>query len=201
MSLDKSTEEKIKSAARIIFMQKGYAATKTRDIADHAGINLALVNYYFRSKEKLFHEIMMESMQGFFSNILKSMFDTSTSFETKLDQIASGYIDMLIGQPNMPLFIMNELQANPEKFVHELAAKSQIKDSIFFIQLIEKVGQDKIQKINPLHIFMNLMSLMVFPFVAKPILMSLTAMEQEQYNHLMQERKKLVPIWILNMLE
>ncbi len=200
MSLDKSTEEKIKSAARIIFMQKGYAATKTRDIADHAGINLALVNYYFRSKEKLFHEIMMESMQGFFSNILKSMFDASTSFETKLDQIASGYIDMLIGQPNMPLFIMNELQANPEKFVHELAAKSQIKDSIFFLQLIEKVGQDKIEKINPLHIFMNLMSLMVFPFVAKPILMSLTGIEQEHYNNLMQERKKLIPIWIMNML-
>ena len=63
--VDPSTEEKIKNAARIIFHQKGYAGTKTRDIAEEAGINLALLNYYFRSKEKLFGIIMVESLQSF----------------------------------------------------------------------------------------------------------------------------------------
>ncbi|MFT6865977.1 MAG: AcrR family transcriptional regulator [Cyclobacteriaceae bacterium] len=200
MRLD-TTEEKIKSAARTIFMKKGYAATKTRDIADHAGINLALVNYYFRSKEKLFHEIMMESMQGFFSNIVKVIFDETTSLEHKLEQMASGYIDMFISQPNMPIFVLSELQSNPEKFVDEMANRTQIKHSVFFKQLLEKAGIDHIHMINPAHIFINFMGLMVFPFVAKPMLMSVTELDQEHFNQLMQERKKLIPMWIMNMLE
>ena len=55
-----STEEKIKAAARKVFMEKGYGASRTRDIAEEAGINLALLNYYFRSKEKLFNEIIQK---------------------------------------------------------------------------------------------------------------------------------------------
>ena len=54
---DLSTEQKIKNAARKVFTEKGYAATRTRDIAEAAGINLALLNYYFRSKQKLFEEV------------------------------------------------------------------------------------------------------------------------------------------------
>jgi AcrR family transcriptional regulator len=53
-ALDTTTEAKIKNAARVVFHKKGFAATRTRDIAEEAGINLALLNYYFRSKEKLF---------------------------------------------------------------------------------------------------------------------------------------------------
>lgn len=59
--IDQTTEEKIKIAARKLFTRKGFAAVKTRDIAEEAGINLALLNYYFRSKEKLFKLIMEES--------------------------------------------------------------------------------------------------------------------------------------------
>jgi len=49
--LDTSTEAKIKAAARVVFHKNGFAATRTRDIAEEAGINLALLNYYFRSKQ------------------------------------------------------------------------------------------------------------------------------------------------------
>ena len=46
-----STESKIKDAAKIVFHKKGFTATRTRDIAEEAGLNLALLNYYFRSKK------------------------------------------------------------------------------------------------------------------------------------------------------
>ena len=70
-----TTEEKIKSAARTVFHTKGFAATKTRDIAKEAGINLALLNYYFRSKEKLFQIIMMDSIHSLFQSILPIFFE------------------------------------------------------------------------------------------------------------------------------
>ncbi len=63
IEINASTEEKIKEAARRVFTQKGYAATRTRDIAEESGLNLALINYYFRSKEKLFDIIMLEHLQ------------------------------------------------------------------------------------------------------------------------------------------
>jgi len=69
--IDTNTETKIKNAARVVFHKKGFAATRTRDIAEEADINLALLNYYFRSKQKLFDLIMFETMHGFLQSIFE----------------------------------------------------------------------------------------------------------------------------------
>ena len=87
-TLDVSTEEKIKEAARVVFHKKGYAATRTRDIAEEADINLALLNYYFRSKEKLFDLIMVETLSGFLQHLTAILNDGKTSLEKKIEQIA-----------------------------------------------------------------------------------------------------------------
>src|ERR1700733_13708884 len=79
-----STEEKIKAAARKVFTQKGYAATRTRDIAEESGLNLALINYYFRSKEKLFDIIMVENMQLFVHSVIDLLNDTKTTLQEKI---------------------------------------------------------------------------------------------------------------------
>src|SRR5215203_1539650 len=94
LEADLSTEEKIKDAARKVFTQKGYSATRTRDIAEEAGINLALLNYYFRSKEKLFEQVMMERMQQLFGTLLPYIIDAQTSLDDKLDLIVTHYIDL-----------------------------------------------------------------------------------------------------------
>ena len=73
---DNNTEARIKEAARIVFLNKGFAATRTRDIAEEAGINLALLNYYFRSKQKLFNLIMLDALKIFLSSIYDVINDT-----------------------------------------------------------------------------------------------------------------------------
>src|ERR1700681_3003787 len=92
---DQSTEEKIKEAARKLFTQKGFAATRTRDIAEEAGINLALLNYYFRSKQKLYDIIMIENFRQFIQGISMNVFDEKTSIQEKIEKIAIAYIDFL----------------------------------------------------------------------------------------------------------
>lgn len=82
-TLDTTTEEKIKIAARTVFHKKGFAATRTRDIAEEAGINLALLNYYFRSKEKLFNIIMLETVFGFMQNMVMMLNDEKTTLEKR----------------------------------------------------------------------------------------------------------------------
>lgn len=201
MSSDPSTEEKIKNAARVIFMKKGYAATKTRDIADEAGLNLALLNYYFRSKEKLFQQIMMESLTVFFQNIQRVFMDPQTTLEDKFSKLASSYIDQITEQPDIPMFILSELRTRPDAFITQMSGQIRLKDSPMFNQLIEKIGMERLMEINPIHIMINLMSLIVFPFIGKPMLERIADVDQHLFDELMQQRKKMIPIWIMNMLK
>src|SRR6201985_1132550 len=110
-----STEEKIKEAARKLFTQKGFSATRTRDIAEEAGINLALLNYYFRSKQKLFDIIMMENFRQFIQGISFNFLEQNTTLDQKISKIVSMYIDFLPQNPALPLFVLNELRNNPQQ--------------------------------------------------------------------------------------
>src|ERR1700740_1080562 len=102
-----SAEEKIKAAARKLFTEKGFDAVKTRDIAAEAGINLALLNYYFRSKEKLFDKIMQENMKSFMQGLEGILNDEHTGLEEKITLLVEYYLDMLIRNPDIPLFILS----------------------------------------------------------------------------------------------
>src|SRR5271154_299968 len=84
---DLTAEEKIKEAARNVFTRKGFAATRTRDIAEEAGINLALLNYYFRSKEKLFEIVMLENFGQFLNGVQTLLNQKESSLEEKIDAI------------------------------------------------------------------------------------------------------------------
>jgi AcrR family transcriptional regulator len=194
-ALSLSTEEKIKEAARTVFTKKGYAAAKTRDIAQEAGINLALLNYYFRSKENLFEIIMLESAQKFFVSMKDILNDEKTSLEKKLELMIGNYIDQLISDPNFPLFMLSEIQANPELLLSKMGSKDFLQRSVLFKQLGQAIIKNRIS-IHPLHYLMNIIGITVFPFIGKPILKSIGGLSDEQFNALMLERKKLIPMWI-----
>jgi AcrR family transcriptional regulator len=191
-----STEEKIKEAARIVFTRKGYAATRTRDIAEESGFNLALINYYFRSKEKLFDIIMIEQLQLFINSITGLLNDRNTSLPEKINLLVSHYIDMLIANPGLPFFIMHEAHSDPAKFISKLGVNDKTRDVYMITQWQELAAAGKMPKVNPIHILMNLVSMTVFPFIASPLLRNKTGLGLEQFNALMEERKKLIPMWV-----
>ncbi len=203
MEKDISTEKKIKEAARKVFHEKGYGQARTRDIADEAGINLALLNYYFRSKEKLFDIIMEESLIEIFSVIIDIVNDESTSLDRKIDIVVNGYIDSLLVNPNLPLFVLSEIQANPEKLMKKVGVpKSMILNSYFYKQMQDQLDLKDIKDFTPLHIFINLVSMTVFPIVGKPLLMALHhPMNEDMYITFMNERRIFVPMWIKGMLK
>src|SRR5262245_28336772 len=132
---DHSTEDKIKAAARKVFTKKGFAAARTRDIAEEAGINLALLNYYFRSKEKLFDIVMMENLQQFLLGLKSGLHDEKSSLNEKVKLIAENYINMLKANPDLPLFVLTEIRANPAKLVSNMNVKNILLESTFFKQL------------------------------------------------------------------
>lgn len=194
--IDQSTEEKIKHAAREVFHKKGYAATRTRDIAEEAGINLALLNYYFRSKEKLFEIIMMETMQGFFKFIITLFNDETTSFDEKIKQFVTGYIDVLTENPDIPIFVLTEIRQNPQLLMTKVGMKDFIANSVFIKQFQEKIETGAIAPINPYQFIISLLGMTVFPYVGAPLLKGVASISDDEFNAMMQERKQLIPKWI-----
>ena len=195
-----STEEKIKNAARVVFHKKGFAATRTRDIAEEAGINLALLNYYFRSKKKLFDIIILESLQGFTKSLLDIFNDEQTTLENKIETFADRHIDLLIKHPDIPIFILSELRESPDLLISKMGVQSLLK-SHFIQQFRQGIKEGKITPINPLHLFVNMLGMTAFPFVANPILKGIGNLSDNDFQNLMLERKQLIPRWIKAMLK
>jgi AcrR family transcriptional regulator len=186
-----STEEKFKEAARIVFTKKGYAATKTRDIAEQAGLNLALLNYYFRSKEKLFEIIMLEKVQELFAAIAPVLHNTNTTLDEKIDQIAENYITLLLKNPGLPLFVLSEINRNPERFAKTVQVENLIMQSHFVQQLLQKNTD-----INPVQFVISYLGMLIFPFVAKPVLQASHIVTEEIFTKMMEERKSLTAKWM-----
>ena len=198
-SKEATTEGKIKEAARKLFTQKGFAATRTRDIAEEAGINLALLNYYFRSKQKLFDLIMMENFRQFLQGVTVHFQDEQMTMVERIQRIVEAYIDFLTEFPDIPLFILNEIRGNPSKIVakiHEEAGPARNR----FLKQMQDAHKAGKSAMDPFHFIANLVGLTVFPFVGRPVLLRVTGVSDEKFDEFMQERKKLVPQWIKMMM-
>jgi AcrR family transcriptional regulator len=196
---DISTEEKIKKAALTLFTKKGFAATRTRDISEEAGINLALLNYYFRSKEKLFELVMTEILQNFFKAITVIFNDKTTSLDEKVKTFVNSYTGLLQQRPDLPLFIFHELKLNPEKLATKMGVNEVFK-SFFFRQLQQEIESGKIKNIHPLHYVINMIGMSVFPFIAAPLLKHLAGIDAKNFNILIDQRKTLVPEWMKSIM-
>ena len=195
-----NSEERIKAAARKVFHQKGYAGTRIRDIAEEAGINHAMLNYYFRSKEKLFQVVMIETMTYFFQGISTILNQEKTSLEQKIEQVVAKYIDLLLEEPELPTFVFNEVRTNPEPFIENSPIYKALQNSVLARQYAEAVARGEVSEPNLIQMALNVISLVIFPFITQPILIVLNKMDNEQYKTLMLERKKLIPQWIKAML-
>lgn len=205
-SIDSSTEDRIKAAAKKLFTRKGFAATRTRDIAEEAGINLALLNYYFRSKQKLYEIIMRENVVLFIGGMIENISrPEKLTLEQKLEIIVDKYIDMLLENPDLPFFILSisrsgqvDLQNDNEPIIKGMKL---LRESLF-ADIEENIRQDKLMKLHPVHFIANLMGLIVFPFMASNIIRARAGnISKTEYEQLMLERKKLIPVWVRSMFE
>jgi AcrR family transcriptional regulator len=198
---DTNAEAKILAAARVVFHKKGYAGTRTRDIAKEANMNLALLNYYFESKEKLFDLVMLETLRHFFQAMGIVFNDETTSLKKKIELVAEKYIDLITAEPEVPLFMMSAIRSHGAAIFKKLPAVNTILQSIFIKQYAEAVKKREISEPNPLHFIMNLIGLVVFPFIGSPLIKKVGKLNDSQFGKLMQERKKLIPVWITAMFK
>jgi hypothetical protein len=127
--------------------------------------------------------------------------DETTTLEKKIEWVAEKYIDLITAEPEVPLFIMSEIRRNGAPILEKLQVPNMILQSAFIKQYKEAVKKGKITEPNPLHFLMNLTSLVIFPFINSPVIKKIGKLNERQFDKLMQDRKRLIPIWMRTLLK
>lgn len=197
---DTTTEEKILNAARKVFIAKGMAGARMQDIADEAGINKALLHYYFRSKDKLFETIFSEIAQRFLPKV-NDIFNSELTIYEKIEAFCKEYMENIQKNPFIPLFVISEMNKQPQDFIKRLFARERPRFDKFVLQLNEAVKKKEIRPIEPIQLLVNAMALCVFPFLARPIIQMVSDMNNTQYRAMIEERKKSVPKFIIDSIK
>lgn len=193
-------EELILEAAKQVFINKGLAGARMQEIADKAGINKAMLHYYYRNKETLFKTVFVNTF-GQAMKMLNGIFESDQPLFDKIYQFTDNYISFLQANPYVPVFIISETQRNP-KFLSGLADEMELpRFNILLPQIEEEVKKGIIKPIQPLQLVLNLLSLCVFPVVAKNVLLSIGQVKEEQYSLLLESRKKEVADFVINSIK
>ena len=191
---DQSTERRIIDAAQKVFTKKGYAAT-TREIADEAGINNGLLNYYFRSKEKLFDLVMKEQITKLFGLIFPIVNDASTTLPEKITLIVNTYTELLLDQPGLVLFVLSEFQNQPERFRPLIDANGGLMQSVI-VRQIREARPD----LDPVQVSMTILGMILFPFIGRPVFQGTQSADKAAFDELLKARTKTLPTVILSIL-
>jgi TetR/AcrR family transcriptional regulator len=195
-----STEEKIKKTALPLFLERGFERTSIREIASKAKINIALLNYYFRSKENLFDSIF-SGLLGKHTPVLQDILDTELPLEEKIKMYVDKYIDMLLENPKLTYFVLSVLNRNPNKIIKMKMFRSLYQTENFSIQFAEEKSKGNIRDVDITQFYLNMLSLITFPFTVKTALMEKNQMSEAAFRDFMNDRKKIITEILIQSLK
>ena len=193
-----NSEEKFLRAAEEIFLRDGYSGSRMQDIADLAGINKALLHYYFRSKDKLFECIFDKKASIMFPQ-MEELFEAKLSFSEIISEFIQRYISLLSANPFLPLFVITTIN-KPDR--QDFMDKLPIRFNRKLLEIFQRdVALGKIKPINPLQFIISIFGMCAFPFMAKPMIMKMTNDNEEEFNQLMENRIIEVQNYVKLILE
>lgn len=172
MADQRETENRIIRAATDVFLEKGRDGARMQDIADRAGINKALLHYYFRSKNRLYEKVFESIVEFFLSHLLEAA-QMQNDLSQMLRSFINEYIDTLARHPQVVRFVLWEIRHGGENFARA-AKKVFEKHGYTTIPLIAKtreaVESGKIRPVDPVHFTLSLLGMCLYPFIARPII-------------------------------
>ena len=129
------TEQLILEAAKKVFFNKGFDGARMQEIADVAGINKALLHYYFRSKDKLFEAIFFDAFQQFIPRVVENMnADIVIASSENGNKDLSGFFQL---NPENILLVMHKgnIRLADERIVNQLTSDIFEKDKFSCIKM------------------------------------------------------------------
>ena len=186
-----TTEQLILEAATKVFKEKGYDGTTVQDIADAANTTKSMVNYYFRSKEKLFGIVFKAQFLEFYEGTIR-LLKSDLPLYDKIVNLVDDDTEKIIKFPLLPIFILNEINRNPSMVFSLISNLSSETLGALDKQISREVRNGKIKKISAIDLLTNVRSLTVFPFLLKGLQMKSLKLTEEQMNLNLKARKKMI---------
>jgi TetR/AcrR family transcriptional regulator len=203
---DGVTEQRILEAARAVFVRRGTAGARMQEIAREAGVNQALLHYYFRSKDRLAEAVFRQVAGRLLPSILETL-GSDASIEEKVERVVHLYLDSLARSPFLPGYVLSELHHHPERAT-QLFAAAGIDPARFATPILRKLGSQIAERVRegtmrpiaPEQFAVNLISLCVFPFAARPMFRVAFGLDDAGFARLIEQRKRELPAFFLNAL-
>jgi len=201
---DESTEQRILDAAHGVFIRSGTAGARTQEIAKEAGVNSALLHYYFRSKERLAEAVFTRAAGQLLPAVIRIL-ASDAALEDKVDQVVQTELLHLAKAPYLPGYILSELAHHPERAGQLVSAVTGMVpaeigmrvSAVLGRQIDERVRAGRMHQIAPDQFIVNLLSMCVFPFAARPMLMALLGFDQTGFDRFIDRRRKeLAPFFL-----
>jgi TetR/AcrR family transcriptional regulator len=201
---EKPTEELILDAAMKVFTRKGFAAARMEEIAKEAGINRALLHYYHRDKQTMFNRIFESRFKEFFKGLFVIFESDNISLFEKIKRMVDHEINTLIKHPDLARFIITEIAQSPDLLIEygkKLGVNPRMFIEAFEKQVAKEVSEGVINPIDGKQLLINIMSLCIYPFVARPIIQTMMTVDETNFYQMAEQRKKEVSEFIINAIK
>jgi len=185
---DHDTEELIKETAKHVFFGEGRFNATTQEIADAAGVNRTLINYYFRSRNNLF-EIVFQDAQKQEHDMMEKIVFSSLSFREKVSRHLDIFFEQSKKYPYLDIYMVTQMnQGNCYKDKDQM---NVLLDK-FYLEIAVEMNKGTIKKMRPEQFVLNFISLMSFPVSMRPLLQETMGFNTESYDKLLEERKEII---------
>ncbi len=195
-------ENKIIDAARAVFIERGYAETSMSEIAARVGINRPVLHYYFRTKDKMFQAVFGSIISYVVPKVFNALMHKEKSIEERIEIIIDAYYAVFLENPRLPMFLLRELNRNPELLIdtlQELNVSDTVRNAL--ASLREEMNEGKLNRVPLQFIFYNFYSLISFPFLTMDIASKVFGNDKEQFETMLTAWKQNIIAQMRNLLE
>ena len=199
---DRSTEERILEAAHTVFVREGTRSASLKDIAQEADVNQALLHYYFSDKKTLADTVFEQVASDFIPQI-QEVFVAQQPVEEKVEKIVQKYMHLLNNNPYLPLYVVGELNQNPDEMKERIRTMGLAPfDDLDLLdeQLRRRAEDGELRPISAEQFVVNLLSLCIFPFIARPLIETMFGMEEDAFERFIEKRAQQIPDFFLDGL-
>lgn len=206
---DGDTEQRILDAAHVVFVRRGTAGARMQDIAQEAGVNQALLHYYFRSKDRLAEAVFQRAAMQLMPPLLGILMQPGLTIAEKVARFVEHELTQLSRTPYLPGYVLSEMAHHPERAQHLLLAMSGMRPEGIAAsvlaplerQLQEEAARGAIRPIRAPDFLVTMASLCIFPFAARPLLCAILQWDQAEWDDFIARRRRELPTLIMNALQ
>ncbi len=190
-----ATRDKILNAAESIFLEKGKNGTSMQMIAAEAGVNKAMLFYYFSSKDLLYKAVLKSKFSQMLGSIGQVM-QSASNPEFKLDELIQTYFTFFEEYPEIPRMIIREILAREEDakdMITEIKSSSPISmpDALFdYIESGKKNGD--FRNVDPSQTLISIVGMALMYFIGKPFFQVVLELDNNNEESFLQQREKSV---------